>query len=76
MKENKPIYESPRVFKLDDTESAFGACNPGSTPGDSCSMPGHVAEGACADGYDAGTMCTVPGHSQGMGCSPQGNSPD
>ena len=47
-KDLKPVYEAPKVFRLDETDSMFGqaACDPGSNPGTDCST-GANASGIC-----------------------------
>ena len=61
-------YESPKAFKLDDTESAHGECTPGSTPGDSCG-PGNFATGCGNPGNSAERACGGPGNDAWTSCN-------
>ena len=47
----KPVYETPRVSRLDDPESFFGVSNPNCTP------MGSSADFDCLDGGTAGDEC-------------------
>ena len=51
-------YEAPKAIRLDDTERAYGACEPGSTP---------VLEEACYRGNGFAGDC-VTGKSASGGC--------
>ncbi len=60
----KPVYEPPKVFSLDETESGFGqqACDPGSVPGSDCTT-GAQATGSCINnGPNAFMACTGQGN--------------
>ena len=67
-------YESPKAFKLDETDSIYGQqldCDVGSGAG-SCGS-GQGAIGACAHpGNSAGTQCTGDGNSPEQQCNAQG----
>ena len=70
----KKIYESPKVFKLDETASALGEldCDIGSGAG-SCGN-GQAAIGACAQlGSNAGTPCSIDGSNPQQQCGAQGS---
>jgi len=61
-KQGKPVYESPKVYKLDETESAYGSdCESGSAPLDSCGIPGQSATGCGNPGMTATTACAAEG---------------
>ena len=60
-KHAKSIYQAPKVLKLDETESAYGVCEPGSSPGDSCG-PGNNATGCGSPGNSATSACGGPGN--------------
>lgn len=74
-KQGKPVYESPKVLKLDETESAYGECTPGSTPGDSCG-PGNIATGCAIPGSTASSACANEGSSASNKCAAAGAQPD
>ena len=69
-KKTKAVYESPKVSKLDEVESAFGvegnmgACTePGSGARTSCTGPGQGAQGNCSNnGISAFQGCTGKGN--------------
>ena len=57
----KPIYEEPKVFKLDLQEAVYGGggdatCYDGSTPYEACSQNGNNAIGFCdaGSGFEPG----------------------
>jgi len=74
-KQGKPVYESPKVLKLDETESAYGECTPGSTPGDSCG-PGGTATGCANPGSNASSACAETGSQAGLECGANGSNPN
>jgi hypothetical protein len=49
----KPVYEVPRISKLDDSESFFGVFGPNCTP------TGSSAGEDCLDGGTAGDECDI-----------------
>jgi len=54
-KKGKPIYETPKVMRLDDSDSVFG----GEAPEGSCSLTGSNALVNCdTAGHIAGGTCT------------------
>lgn len=67
--ETKPLYEPPRVMKLDVKDDVSGNCEtPGSGDENHC-WPGNSAKGECAyDGSAALADCTIAGYSAGGNC--------
>jgi len=60
----KPIYEEPKVFKLDEREAVYGGgpgnCNStGSSAVNDCYMNGNNASIGCTDGNNASGSCEV-----------------
>jgi hypothetical protein len=52
----KPIYETPKVMRLDDSDSVFG----GDAPEGACSLTGSNALNGCDTGnFAVGTCSTV-----------------
>lgn len=77
-KDNRPIYVSPSVIRLDDVHRGIGACNPqgsgnigncstGQSPTGNCNSPGNSADGANCSywGATAAGTCANPGSSPG-----------
>lgn len=53
----KPIYEEPKVFKLDEQEAVYGGGE------DDCNGNGSSAGNACAaNGNNAGNFCEAVGN--------------
>jgi hypothetical protein len=55
----KPIYEEPKVFKLDEQEAVYGgfggdSCEGGTSPDEECIQNGNNAIGYCNDGIGFG----------------------
>jgi hypothetical protein len=65
-KSQKPVYEKPCVYHLNDYKSGKGDClGPGSGDGTFCS-PGNSAGSVCAnDGNSASDVCDFSGNSGG-----------
>ncbi len=76
-KQQKPVYESPKVLRLDETYLAYGDsesdCNDGSSPGSSCSN-GYSASGCGNAGNGASSACGNYGNSASLECGNHGNS--
>lgn len=73
-KQKKPVYEAPKVLKLDETESAYGACESGTWPyADSCG-PGGDATGCANPGSSATTSCANEGSAASGNCSANGSA--
>jgi len=57
---DKPIYEAPKIMRLDDSDSVFGGdapadwCVAGSNASGNCESVGHIAVDDCFCGNDAG----------------------
>ena len=51
-KQGKPVYESPKVIRLDDSDSVFG----GEYGPNDCYV-GTNASSLCENGNDAGSLC-------------------
>ena len=54
-KQGKPVYESPKVMRLDDSDSVFG----GEAGVDDCYPTGSNASRLCENGNNAGINCTA-----------------
>ncbi len=76
-KQQKPVYESPKVLKLDGPNLAYGNgaldCNDGSSPGESCSN-GFGASGCGNAGSGASSSCGNLGNSATLNCANVGNT--
>ena len=56
--DSKPVYEAPKVMKLDGTRNSFGDClGPGSGDTQDCRATGNSAGDGCYDGPSAVVNC-------------------
>ncbi len=72
--DSRPVYEAPKVMKLDGVRDSIGAfCTPGSGATDDCN-PGSNATLWCgANGNSADTRCQFSGISASGVCNEAGN---
>jgi len=71
----KPVYEAPKVFRLNETDSIFGqACDPvGSNPANGCRQGNKNDTGGCINGNTNVTIdCNNGNNNVGGNCTSGG----
>ena len=72
-KDFKPVYEAPKVFRLDETDSMFGQCETGSNATGNCNPTGGTATNNCDNGTSASNVCNN-GNTAVGNCAPNGGN--